>query len=230
MGVGLLISAVFGASVGVAELLLRYRDAPLLLFKKVAAWCYVGFNAGAAVLALWIVTAMDWTFGQTTDTKIDMVRILVAGFGSIALFRSNLFIVKTGDENIGAGPSLVLAGLLGAADVAVDRQQAQARAEDVRAVMDDVSFDAARESLVSVALTASVSVTPKATEDLRTGISALGSSTSIPDQAKSYVLGLMLIDVVGVEVLRQSVTTLGDSIKAVPPPPPPPPPAAEGGG
>lgn len=205
-----LLAGAFGAAVGLAELLFRYRDSPLVLFKRAAAWTYIGFNAAASAGAAALIVALDWKFGKT-GSALDATRVLVAGFGSVALFRSNLFVVKAGDENIGAGPSLVLAGILGAADRAVDREQAQTRANSVRPVMGEVNFDLAKQALVSFALTATVSVSPKAAEELKVGVAALDSA-DFADNVKSMILGLMLIDEVGLDVLKRSVDALAGSI------------------
>lgn len=206
------LAASIGGLVGLGELIFRYRDAPAALFRRSASWAYVGFNAAAATAALAFIVAFGWRFGQTDEDSLRVTRVLVAGFGSVALFRTNLFVVKAGDENIGAGPSLLLASLLGATDRAVDRYQARKRAEDVSPIMADVSFELASQALVSFALTATVSVPPQAKEDLKTGVAAL-ESADFPDQTKSMILGLMLIDVVGLDVLRQSVEALGESIE-----------------
>ena len=196
----------------------RYRDSPLILFKRGAAWAYILVNAAASVAALGLIEALDWRFGQR-HSALAATRLLVAGFGSVALFRSNLFVVKAGDENIGAGPSLVLASILGAADRAVDREQAQKRAASVRPVMGDVDFDRAKQALVSFALTATVSVSPKAAGDLKLGVAALDSADFASD-VKSMILGLMLIDEVGLDVLKKSVEALDTSIRVAPTEPP----------
>lgn len=94
-----------------------------MLTRSVAAWLYIVLNAGAGVGALFLIRAFGWTFGQTSN--VDLWRILVAGFGAIAFFRSSLFITKIGNTTVPVGPSLVLGSLLDACDRDVDRQSAE---------------------------------------------------------------------------------------------------------
>lgn len=205
------IVAALGALVGLSELLFRYRDSPTRTLREGATWAYILFNAAGAGAALLLIRAFGWDFGKTGDAKTT-TQILVAGFGSLALFRSNLFVVKAGDQNIGAGPSLVLLSLLGAADRSVDRVQASIRNKDVGPIMASVDFNKAKESLVTVCLAASSSVPADEAETLRTTVAAIDASPGIGPKAKSYVLGLLLVQAVGIAVLRSAVTGLGGEI------------------
>lgn len=108
--------------VGFAELLGRYRSDPSFALKTLAAWTYIGINAAAGVGALYLVRAFNWRFGQTTN--VDLWRILVAGFGAVALFRSSLFTTRVGSTDVNVGPSIVLGTLLDACDRNVDRKSA----------------------------------------------------------------------------------------------------------
>jgi hypothetical protein len=80
-------------------------------------------NIAAGILALYLVRAFGWTFGQSKN--ITLWRILVAGFGAIALLRSSLFVAKVGGSDVNVGPSLVLQGILDAFDRSVDRKSAE---------------------------------------------------------------------------------------------------------
>lgn len=125
-----LIVALLAGFVGVAELVGRYRSDPKALAGSVAAWLYIAVNALAGVGALLLIRALDWKFGQTEH--VDLWRILVAGFGAIALFRSSLFVTKIGGSNVGVGPSLVLGALLDAFDREVDRRSAAEMSNAIR--------------------------------------------------------------------------------------------------
>lgn len=206
-----LLVSLIGGVVGASELLFRYRDAPRRTFKKGAAWLYVLSNAVAAGVALLLIRTFGWDFGRQGDGR-GATQILVAGFGSVALFRSNLFVLKAGDQNIGAGPSLLLTSLLGAADRTVDREQAEERNAQVRPIMDPVDFNKAKESLVAVCVAASSSVSAEEAQSLKTAVAALEVSPGVGPKAKSFVLGLLLIQVVGVSVLRSAVACLRDEI------------------
>lgn len=116
------IAGAIAGSVGVAELIGRYRSSPGFSIGRLAAWGYVGLNAVAGFLALYLVRAFDWNFNQTEN--VTLWRILVAGFGAVALFRSSLFVTKVGSTDVNVGPSLVLGTLLDACDRSVDRDSA----------------------------------------------------------------------------------------------------------
>lgn len=117
------IVGVLAGLVGLVELITRYRSDPGYTLAQPAAWLYIVVNAGAGVGALFLVRAFGWTFGQKHN--VELWRILVAGFGAIALFRSSFFVTKVGATNVGVGPSLVLGGLLDTFDRAVDRKSAE---------------------------------------------------------------------------------------------------------
>lgn len=117
------ITGAIAGLVGLAEILARYKSDPLYSLKQPPAWVYVIVNAGAGVLALVLVRAFGWTFGQTTN--VTLWRILVAGFGAVALFRSSLFVTKVGGSDVNVGPSLVLQAILDTFDRYVDRKSAR---------------------------------------------------------------------------------------------------------
>src|SRR5207249_7959686 len=123
------------------ELVARYRDAPGSALRNAAAGLYLAINAAAAVAALGLVQAFNWTFGAGGGSELRWTRVLVAGFGAMAIFRSSLFIVRAGEQDVGVGPSGFLQVVLNATDRAVDRRRAGARAGEVSRAMDGVSFD-----------------------------------------------------------------------------------------
>jgi hypothetical protein len=125
------IVAALAGSVGLTELLGRYRSDPTGLVRYVGAWLYVGLNALACVGALFLIRELDLTFGQREN--VDLWRVLVAGFGAITFFRSSLFVIRIGNANVGVGPSLVLGVLLDTFDRDVDRRSASQMSDVIRA-------------------------------------------------------------------------------------------------
>jgi hypothetical protein len=205
-----LIAAGLGALLGVAELLSRYRDNPVRIGRRGASWAYLAVNAAASAFALLLIDRFGWDFGQAGD-GLRTTQVLMAGLGSAILFRSSLFIFKVGDENVGMGPSLVLTSLLGAADRAVDRDQASERLRSAGQVAQRMSFAKAKDSLVATCLAATANVSAEDAAQLRTAVQALESSP-MSDKEKSLVLGMLIIDTVGAQVLTNAVTQLGDEI------------------
>lgn len=200
------IAGLLGALLGAAELLSRYRDKPSLLLLVGATWGYVVINALAAIAAYLLIQRFGWGFGQTGGAKA-AVQVLVAGFGSAALFRSSLFMVKVGTDTVGVGPNVVLASLLDAADRAVDRVQAQRRLTKVKEVMEGFDFATSHDDLVTACLAAAANVSSDNALSLRSSVQALAGSPATP-KGKNLTLGLLIIDVVGAEVLKAAVDSL----------------------
>jgi hypothetical protein len=204
--------ALIGALVGLGELVARYRDAPGTALRNGAAALYVGINAAAALAALGLIHAFDWTFGAETPDALQWTRVLVAGFGAMAIFRSSLFIVRAGEQDVGVGPSGFLQVVLNAADRAVDRGRAGARAGEVSRAMDGVAFSKAAEALPSYCL----ALMQNASEEEKVALAhqvTLLRDAHMEDRAKSLALGLALMNVVGRGVLEAAVLTLREEIR-----------------
>ncbi len=202
--------AVAGLSglVAYGELVSRYRDSPVQLFRFSPTPLYLLVNIAAGVAALAIVTR-NGAAASALPSRLD--RILLAGFGSIAFFRTALFTARIGGQDVGIGPSAVLSAILTAIDVTIDRDQATQRGTDVRAIMPRVSFGAARIALPSLCF-ALVERTVSA-EEQRAARSAIDNLAATPDTeidltAKSLILGAFLVRLVGREVLAQAVDML----------------------
>jgi hypothetical protein len=130
----------------------------------------------------------------------------------MAIFRSSLFIVRAGDQDVGVGPSGFLQVVLTAADRAVDRRRAGARAGEVSRAMDGVAFAKAAEALPSYCL----ALMQNASEDEKVALAnqvTLLRDAHMEDRAKSLALGLALMNVVGRGVLEAAVLALRDEIR-----------------
>ncbi|MEJ7792224.1 MAG: hypothetical protein WKF65_09675 [Gaiellaceae bacterium] len=215
-----LVVGLLGAIVASGELVSRYRDEPVRALLTGSAAVYVALNAGASLAALAIVRAFDFKLGldgASSDADVRWTQTLVAGFGAIALFRSSLFIVRVGDQDVGIGPSTFLQNALGAADRGVDRRRANDRASLVGEAMASVSFEKAHQSLPAFALGLMQNVEPDVQAQIGRQVEALRTA-AMPDSAKVLLLGLLLMNVVGGQVLRGAVTSLGDEIRLDPRP------------
>src|SRR4051794_7891112 len=93
-GTAYFIVALVGGVLGMCELLSRYRDEPWRAVVSWTALLYILINAGASLLALFLVNVWKPTFGlnPTIDgAKLQIIWILVAGLGAMAFFRSSIF-------------------------------------------------------------------------------------------------------------------------------------------
>jgi hypothetical protein len=214
-----LVAGALGGLVGVGELLTRYRDDSVQTMAAPGAWLYVLLNAGASAGALYLFRVFDWDLGQPPGDKRDAMQVLVASFSALAFFRSALFIVKIGDEDIPAGPSLLLTNLLGVADRSVDRRQAERRNRDVARVMQGIDFEKAASALPLLSLAASATTTDEESKKLAAGVDDIRKATATPPHAKSLLLGMAITGLLGVEVLDSSIRALGDEIRADEPDP-----------
>lgn len=214
--------ALLGVLVGVGELVSRYRDEPTrALFARqgglIPALLYVTINALAALAALGLIHVFGWTFGGAAELPSTRhTQVLVAGFGAMAFFRSSLFTLRVGGQDVGVGPSSVLQIILDAADRAVDRRRARGRSGEVSEIMRDVSFEKASEALPAYCLALMQNLSPEDQAELGRQVKALQPST-MDDQMKALLLGLAILNFVGMDVLESAVRALGDKIKRVPP-------------
>jgi hypothetical protein len=208
------VAGAIGFLVGSGELIARYRDAPLRALRNWNAAVYVGFNLLASVSALALIHVFGWTFGASTDgDQLRWTQVLVAGFGAMALFRTSLFIVRAGDQDIGIGPVSFLQVILGASDRGVDRLLATQRAPMIAEIMDGLKFDEIRESLPAVAAALMQNLSPEDQAELGNQVKGLAGS-AMPERAKVLNLGALLMNFVGEDVLRAAVTTLRQSLAA----------------
>lgn len=204
---------VLGGLVGFGELVSRYRDDPLSAFKRVAGLTYIALNAAAGAGALAAIRSFGWTFGFEGETAaLRLLQILVAGFGAMALFRSSLFVVRAGGQDVAAGPAGFLQVVLDAADRAVDRNQAEERANVVTRLMEAVDFDRAYQALPAYCLALMQNVPPAEQAELAREVARLRGASMTP-RAKSLALGLALLNVVGADALKAAVESLGADIR-----------------
>ena len=200
---------VLGGVVGASELISRYKDNPWAAIKNWPAIFYIAINCAASVGALGLIHAYGW-FGQSRWTQI-----LMAGVSAMAFFRSSLFVVRAGDRDVGVGPSGFLQIFLTAADRAVDRKRAGVRSDAVADVMKGVDYTKALKALPPYSLALMQNVPPEDQQVLSRALETLDQREAEPS-VKALLLGIELINVVGVDVLTTAVRSLGDQIRSVP--------------
>jgi len=205
-----IIVVILGGGVGLAELVSRYRDAPLKAVSTLPALLYVGINAAAALLALFLIQTFGWTFGieEASEIQALAMQVLVAGTGAMILFRSSLFTVNIGEQAVGIGPSSFLQILLTATDRGVDRLRAESRAFDVVKIMNDVSYERAEVALPIFSLELMQNLSVEEQQALGEELKAL-KEAPVDGTIKSLILGLKMVNVVGIDVLEAAIDALG---------------------
>ncbi|HXA55017.1 MAG TPA: hypothetical protein VNV37_09120 [Solirubrobacteraceae bacterium] len=203
--------ALMGGGTGLGELVSRYKDRPQSAATSAWGALYIAINAAASIAALGLALTYGWTFGASGDALIP-TRMLIAGFGAMAFFRTSLFTVHLGNADVGVGPSSFLTLVLAACDRGVDRDRAQDRATLVDAVMDNVDYNKAKDSMPTVALALMQNMDPSDQAALATDLEKVDKAQGMSDRAKSLALGLALATAVGPEVLKATKEALSDEI------------------
>ncbi len=214
-----LAACLIGGVVGATELLSRYRDEPIRVLWTRPALFYVAVNALSSAGALLAIRTFGWTFGVTSQAVGEAVvrvwEVLVAGFGAMALFRSSLFTVRVGDQDVAVGPHRVLQIILGVLDRAIDRRRGEERSGAVVRIMEEVSFAKAQTALPTYCLKLLQNVPSEEQEELGNKVSDI-EELDLDDRIKALMLGLAVMNVAGEEVLKAGVEALRPQIAAAP--------------
>lgn len=209
-----LLVAAFGALVGVVEMVSRYRDAPTRAIFTLPGIIYISVNSAASLAALALSHLFGWTYSFNVETQAEVVRwsqVIAAGFGAMLVFRTSLFTVRSGEEDVGVGLSSLLQVILNAADRAVGRTRAEARASAVAKLIWGVSFEKAKSQLPAVCSAMIPSFPPDEGARLTDRVKLIDGA-DLRSRAKLLSLGLTLVDYFGEEVLKAAVEALGDDI------------------
>jgi hypothetical protein len=209
-----LIVFLIGSSVGVGELVARYRDEPRRAILTRPAMLYVGINGFASIFALVAIRTFGWTTdAASTDEATRLVNLLLAGFGAMAVFRTSLFVVRVGTNDVGVGPVAFLQILLGATDRGVDRKRASERAEKVVRIMGNLDPSLAYNALPAFAIMLMQNLTLEDQQAIGDQVKALAQPSDVPEQAKILNVGLLLMNFVGEEVLEDAVRGIRGQLK-----------------
>jgi hypothetical protein len=213
-------AVLFGLAVGITELVARYRDRPTAPLSTVSGWIYIVVNGLAAGLALWLIRAQG-VAAKTTVFNPAVAQVLLAGFGTMAFFRTSLFTMRVGEADVPIGPAAVFQVILNAADRACDRSRAGPRSEGIVAIMRGVSFERAQKSLPLHCFALMQNVSMAEQQAVVQAIAGLSGTTGMSDEIKAFNMGLLLMNVVGEKVLRRAVAALGPLIAEPPKDDPP---------
>ena len=207
-----LVTGAIGALVGLAELINRYRDDPWAAAKTAPGLIYLAINSGAGLLALVFLRGAEADFGMQAGSALEWTRVLVAGLGAMAIFRSSVFNASLGDREVAIGPAGLLQVLVEAVDRSVDRARARFRARQVPKIMEGVSFPRAQEALPAYCLALLQNLPPEDQKVLGNDLKGL-IEADMDEEVKTLTLGLVLMNATGPEVLRSAIDSLGERIR-----------------
>jgi hypothetical protein len=211
--IAFICAGLLGALVGSGELITRYRDEPLRALTSTPALFYILVNVLASVLAYWMMVYFDWTVakGLTGGALLGM-RVLVAGTASMALFRSSLFTVRVGDQDIAVGPSSFLQAIMAAADREVDRLRAVARARVVCKAMADRDHELTVKVLPAMCLALMQNLSDEERTQINAGVASVEKMTVLSPRVRSYLMGLIILDAIGEHGLESVVEALKNDL------------------
>jgi hypothetical protein len=177
---------------------------PANALKTWPAVLYIAINVGASLGAYKLAKVLGGSFtlgsGKGQDAS-EWSLAIVCGISAMALFRSSLFVRRIGDKDVGVGPSSFLQVFLNAADAEVDRKRAIARTSAVNRITQGLNYRKAYAALPPYCLALMQNLSDEAQRDLRKALELLDRDP-MPDDLKTAVLGLELVNVVGVPVLE----------------------------
>jgi hypothetical protein len=137
---------------------------------------------------------------------------MVAGVSAMAFFRTSLFTVRVGEQELGVGPVSFLQVILSAVDRAVDRRRASGRANEIGTLVAGLSYEKSFVALPTYCLTLMQNIPPEDQKHLAEAVVAL-RDMQMPESVKLRILGIYLLNAVGPSALRAAIESLGEDLK-----------------
>ena len=215
-----LTTFLFGSLVGLAEILSRYRDEPLLATATPSGMSYLAFNGAISTLALAILRKYPTQVFPAISQDLFLTSV-VAGFGAMVIFRSKLFTFKSGDGNeYPIGPAIVLDTILKMIDSKIDRRRATERQTRVFNAMAGMTDFNSTANYMEASL---LSFQNLSTDDkkLISAIIEQYRTTKWPDTLKGLGLGFAFLTIAGEDNFDIVIANLKKYAASQSPPPPP---------
>jgi hypothetical protein len=207
---------VLGVAVGLAEILSRYREAPLRAAVTKPGLSYVALNGLVSLVALWIFGIFNISFNLTDPTQKAVARVVVAGFGALTFFRSS-FTFRTSDNAVSIGPGEILDTFFVALDLEISRSLAAEKATFAVETMAKVDYSEAEEALPILCIQL-LRGSLGAEDQSQLGEDAASlAQIQVPSEIKKAILGVMLLNAVGKGVLEAAARSLVESRTSRPP-------------
>ncbi|MFA1549774.1 hypothetical protein [Actinomadura chokoriensis] len=217
MTIELILAALIGGAIGLAELVARYRDKPFSALLSPGGLLFVFINASASIVALIAVTAADWTFGlpaTTPPASLVVVRVIAAGLGSAAVLRMSF--APANSKVGGTGPAFLLNGILRIADGELERKRALSRLSHND--LAGLSFERDHAALAELCCHLMREFDLSEAQRLGGLAAELSSRDDLTDADKLDCWGLELTRLVGERALRQAARRLRDRPREEPSP------------
>lgn len=207
------LTFIFGGLVGVSEIASRYRDEPLHAILSPYGLIYTVSNGVLSLLSLLLIVRYEPAFPGVA--KDQLLTAITAGFGSAAVMRTRLAVIKGADnKEVAIGPDIVISTILQMFDKNIDRLRAEKRKALVVEHLDKIR-DFGSFSLASKYLCASLLAFQNLDDTTKNQLGAIISDyekQTLPDDLKYLALGFVFLTIVG-ESHFASVVKDADKIK-----------------
>jgi ABC-type transport system involved in multi-copper enzyme maturation permease subunit len=223
-------SLVFGALVGLSEILSRYRDEPVLASTTSFGLWYLTLNGLISLAAFAVLRVYaDKVFPAVKDDLF--LTAVVAGFGGMTVFRSKLFTFRSTDgKEYAIGPAIVLETALKTLDHKIDRRRATERQARVFREMSQMrDFDRTAQ-YIEASLNSFQNLSLEEKAEIR-GVIQEYRKLEWPNELKIMALGFAFLNIAGEENfdtvvanMRKLIAMLTATPAPVPPPAGQPPP------
>lgn len=191
-------SMLFGALVGLSEILSRYRDEPILAATTPFGLAYLLLNGLISLAAFAVLCKYKSVIFPTLINDLFLTSV-VAGFGGMTVFRSKLFTFRSSDgKDYPIGPAIVLESVLTTIDHKIDRRRATERqAKVVEEMWNLTDFESTAKYIE-----ASLNSFQNLTKDEKAEITAVIDQyrrSAWPDRLKVMVMGFAFLNIAGEE-------------------------------
>ena len=194
----------------------RFPEAAWRTARSSQGAAYMAINGGLSCAALYVMVLFDWEFIESDEQRqVDFVRVIVSGFGALALMRTRFSFPAVGGGEAVIGPGQTIDSILGALENQVVQSQATSGAGKVSGILEGLTYRAVGGGeLVTICLrlVKGTRLADKVTEDqlneLAEDLKDLDDAVDMEDPVRLLILGLALNSVFGLAILEASVEAL----------------------
>ena len=206
------IVAIIGAVSGFIDVGEGHQSSLRDLLQNFYVFAYMVINGVFAILAFYIILVFGWEFGIENGAEaVLIVKVLVAGVGTMIFFRSSFFTINVAGEKTPIGVNLLLEKLLKIVMQEVKQREARVVAKYVYEIVAGGEFDKLANSLPYIC-GAMLTIADNEQSSLMEDIHLLSSVDTIDNETKLMTLGLLLNKYYGKDILRSAKESWDGSI------------------